>query len=263
MNRYHQRRGNLYRTGQKEVFTVSRSKIDLFLECPRCFYLDRKLGLARPSMPGFSLNSAVDALLKNEFDLLRKSGEKHELMKKYGVDAVPFSHPDLAIWRDDVNRWEGASVIHRPTNLRISGIIDDIWINPKKELNIVDYKATSTSAVISLEDEYKQGYKKQIEVYQWIFRQLGFKVSDTGYFVYANAGRNRPNFDARLEFDLQIISHTGDTSWIEATVFAVKKCLESTNIPASGPDCEYCAYRKSTAGYEKTTPQNSLFPEDK
>jgi len=195
-------------------------------------------------MPGFALNSAVDVLLKNEFDLLRKNGEKHELMVKYGIDAVPFNHPDLPIWRDDVNKYKGASTIHKPTNLLICGIIDDIWINKKEELLIVDYKSTSTSAKISLEDEYKQGYKKQIEVYQWIFKQMGFKVSDNSYFVYANAGKNRDKFDARLEFELQIISYKGNSSWVEPIIFEIKKCLESDKIPDSHPDCEFCAYRK-------------------
>ena len=89
MNKYKQRKGNLYQSGLEKPFSISRSKIDLFLECPRCFYLDRKLGLGRPGMPGFALNSAVDTLLKNEFDLLRKNGQRHELMIKYGIDAIP------------------------------------------------------------------------------------------------------------------------------------------------------------------------------
>ena len=28
--------------------------------------------------------------------------------------------------------------------------------------------------------------KRQMEIYQWLLRKNGFKVSDTGYFVYAN-----------------------------------------------------------------------------
>ncbi len=232
---------NLYQKGR--LFSISRSKIDLYLQCSRCFYLDRKIGLGRPSMPGFSLNSAVDALLKNEFDLLRKSGEKHELMIKYDIDAVPFNHPNLSSWRDDYHKYKGVSVVHEPTNLEISGIIDDLWVNKNKELIVVDYKSTSTSSVISLEDEYKQGYKKQMEVYQWIFKKLGFSVNNTGYFVYANAGKNREKFDGRLEFELQIISYRGNTDWIEPVIFEIKKCLDSDSIPDSNTDCEHCAYR--------------------
>ncbi len=244
MKQYQQRKSNLYEKASDEPFKISRSKIDLFLKCPRCFYLDRKLGLARPSMPGWSLNSAVDKLLKNEFDLLREKNQAHTLMKQYNIDAVPFSHPDLPEWRDDCYRYVGASVLHKPTNLNICGIIDDVWINKNKELLIVDYKATSTSKEISLEDEYKQGYKKQMEIYQWIFRQKGFRVSRTGYFVFANAGKNRPKFDGRLEFDVSILSYDGDDSWIEPTLFKIKDCLNSDKLPPAYEKCEYCAYRR-------------------
>jgi hypothetical protein len=64
---YNPKRGDNYNYGGKN-WKLSRSKIDLFLECPRCFYLDNKLGLKRPPGYPFALNSAVDLLLKKEFD---------------------------------------------------------------------------------------------------------------------------------------------------------------------------------------------------
>src|SRR3989344_3736923 len=222
------RKSNLYNPEASLPFNISRSKIDMFLECPKCFYIDRKLGIARPGMPGWSLNSAVDQLLKNEFDLLRKNGEPHELMKKYKIDAIPFAHTDLSTWRDDDYKRVGACVLHKKTNFNICGIVDDIWIDKKsKELYIVDYKATSTTKEISLEDQYKQGYKRQMEVYQWIFRKLGFKVSEMGYFVFANATKNREKFDGKLEFELTIVPHKGDPSWISSTLKKIKETLMS------------------------------------
>lgn len=234
----------LYDPASAEPFTISRSKIDLYFECPRCFYLDRRLGITRPGMPAFTLNSAVDTLLKREFDLLRKNGERHALMEKYGINAIPFSHLELPIWRDDVYKYEGASALHRETNFMVSGIVDDIWKDMKDNLLIVDYKSTSTSKEISLDDKWKAGYKKQMEVYQWIFRKKGFKVSDTGYFVFANAGRNRPKFDGRLEFELSIIPHRGNTSWIEPQLREMKKCLDSNEIPKRGAECEHCTFQE-------------------
>ena len=57
---FSRKRRKLYNPKDSEPFAVSRSKIDLFVECPRCFYLDRRLGIGRPSGPPFLLNSAVD-----------------------------------------------------------------------------------------------------------------------------------------------------------------------------------------------------------
>ena len=244
MNKYYRRERGLYDSSSSESFRISRSAIDLYLRCPRCFYLDKKLGLSRPSLPGWPINSAVDQLLKNEFDSLRKSGSSHWLMEKYGIEAIPFNHPDLPLWRDDVYQRLGASVLDKETNLKICGIIDDLWLNTKtQEIHIVDYKATSTSREISLDDEYKEGYKKQAEVYQWIFRKMGFNVSALVYFLFANAQKNRPSFEGKLDFELSIIPYRGDDSWLEPTIFEIKKTLESNKIPPSKEDCEFCAYR--------------------
>ena len=241
---YNPHRGSSYNYGGK-YWKLSRSKIDLYLTCPKCFYLDRRLGISRPSFPTFSLNLAVDVLLKKEFDLLRQTRQPHTLMKQYRINAIPFAHPELEVWR---NNFRGKQYHHRGTNLVITGSVDDIWVNPEGELLIVDYKSTSTEKEISLDDEYKQGYKRQLEVYQWIFRQSGFPVSDTGYFVFANAGKNRPSFDGRLEFELSIVSHRGNDTWVEPTVEAIKKCLDSDELPASGKECEYCQYREAVGG---------------
>jgi len=239
------RKTNLYDSRSPYPFRVSRSKIDFFLECPQCFYLDRKLGIVRPSIPGYTLNMAVDALLKKEFDNLREEKKPHKLMVYFKIDAIPFWHPDFHIWRDDVNQKIGASILHKETNLEICGIIDDMWINTKtNQLHIVDYKSTSTEYPISLDGEYKEGYKRQMEIYQWIFKKKGFDVSDIGYFFYVNATKKRLEFNSKLEFETVIIPHKGDNAWVESAIFKIKKCLDSNEIPPSGQNCQHCAYRK-------------------
>lgn len=231
-------------SSSKEPFKISRSKIDLFLECPRCFYLDARLGIKRPSMPPFTLNSAVDHLLKKEFDLHRAEKEAHPLMKKYKINAVPFQHPDLEKWR---HNFTGIRFVHQPTNLLVFGAVDDVWIDAQNELNIVDYKATAKDEVVDklADTRWHDQYRRQMEVYQWLFRQNGFKVSAIGYFVYVNAYKDRKAFDGKLEFDVRIISYKGDESWVEETLAAAKKCLLSETIPQIGELCEYCPYREA------------------
>src|ERR1700722_18077302 len=93
-----QRSRNIFDPKAREPFTVSRSGIDLFVQCPRCFYIDKRLGTGRPPGFPFSLNSAVDALLKKEFDIHRAAGSVHPLMKEYDIDAVPYAHKELEAW---------------------------------------------------------------------------------------------------------------------------------------------------------------------
>lgn len=141
---YRVRTRNLYDPGSPKPFRISRSKIDLFLKCPRCFYQDRRLGVPRPAGFPFNLNSLVDTLLKREFDHYRKLRQPHPLMKQHGVDAIPFDHPKLDQWRDALRR--GVKHHDQATNLVITGGIDDVWINPSEELIVVDYKATAKTA---------------------------------------------------------------------------------------------------------------------
>jgi CRISPR/Cas system-associated exonuclease Cas4 (RecB family) len=146
-------------------------------------------------------------------------------------------------WRDALKR--GVTFFDEETNLILRGGVDDIWINKKGELIVVDYKATSKDEEITLDDEWKIQYKRQMEIYQWLLKQNGYSVSDVGYFVYANAKPDRPDFSARLDFDIKIIPYTGKTDWIKNTLVQMKMCLESDVFPASNSDCDYCRYRQA------------------
>ena len=241
-----QRTKNLYEPSSKESFRISRSKIDLFLNCPRCFYLDRRLGVGRPPGFPFSLNSAVDTLLKKEFDIHRAKQTAHPLMKAYGLDAVPFAHEQMDEWRDSLRR--GVTYLHPETNLLITGGVDDIWINSTGELIVVDYKATSKDGRVSLDADWQIGYKRQMEVYQWLLRQQGFSVSDTGYFVYCNGKTDREAFDGKLEFDVSLIPYKGNDGWVEETVVALHECLNEKKIPKSAESCDYCNYVEAVDG---------------
>ncbi|MBP8016708.1 PD-(D/E)XK nuclease family protein [Candidatus Gracilibacteria bacterium] len=231
---------NIYNPKDSQPFKLSRSKIDLFIDCPRCFYLDRRLGIGRPPGFPFSLNSAVDHLLKKEFDIYRNNGAKHPLIEKYNIDAKPVSHELLEQWR---HNFTGIQYLHSKTNLLIFGAIDDLWQSSNGEYIVVDYKATSKNEEITeLNQDWQDGYKRQMEIYQWLLRKNGLEVSDTGYFVYCNGNTDKDAFDYRLEFDINLISYTGNDNWIENTIIELHKCLNSDIIPDSSKECDYCAY---------------------
>ncbi|MCL5016390.1 MAG: PD-(D/E)XK nuclease family protein [Patescibacteria group bacterium] len=232
----------LFNPESAEPMVLSRTKIDLFVQCPRCFYLDRRLGVSRPSLPGFSLNNAVDTLLKKEFDLHRAQGSTHPLMKAYGIDAVPYKHEALDEWRNSLTG--GVRYLDEDTNLLIRGGVDDVWINKNGELHVVDYKATSKNGRVSIEGEYQKGYKRQVEIYQWLFKQNGFEVSNVAYFVYCNGRADKEAFDGKLEFDIEVIPYSGSTDWIHGTLKNIKDTLLGEAIPEAAAECEYCAYRE-------------------
>lgn len=242
---------NLYQPGAEKPFKISRSKIDLFVECPRCFYIDRRLGTGRPPGFPFNINSAVDTLLKAEFDVHRAAGTRHPLLESYGIDAVPAPHEQIDAWREN---FKGVQFLHEPTNLIITGAIDDLWIDSAGKYMVVDYKATAKKEpVTTLTEAWQAGYKRQMEIYQWLLRRNGLTVSDTGYFVYCTGNPNAPAFDARIDFDIHLIPYKGNDVWVEQAIVDLSQCLNQDTIPDAGNDCDYCAYTAAVAELTSTS----------
>ncbi len=219
------------------------------MQCPRCFWLDVRLKITRPSSPPFNINKAIDELFKKEFDVYRAKGEPHPLMVEKQVKAVPFAHDKLDDWRYN---FTGVVHKHEPTNLHVFGAVDDIWINDGGELMVVDYKATAKDKPVTQLGPvggWQDMYRRQMEIYQWLLKQNGFKVSDTGYFVYATGTQDRAGFNNVVEFETHLIPHTGSSNWVEGVLLRMKKCMDGdmpeVGVAAMGGTCEHCAYAKA------------------
>jgi len=241
----------LFDPASSEPFRLSRSKIDLFFRCPRCFYLDRRLGIGQPGGPPFSLNIAVDELLKREFDAFRAQQRPHPLMEANGIDALPFRHPDLDVWRDSLRRGITASL--SGTTFVITGGIDDVWVSRRGALHVVDYKATAKQGEVSIDEEWQIAYKRQVEIYQWLFRQNGFDVDDVAYFVYCNGDKSVDAFHGRLNFSIKVIPYRGSTAWVDGALREAHATLASGVIPDAAAGCDFCRYRKRAAAEEAWT----------
>ncbi len=247
MMAYFKGRSLPYKPGQTTPFKVSRSKIELFMQCPRCFWLDVRLKIKRPNGPPFQINKAIDELFKKEFDYYRQLAKPHPLMLDNQIKAVPFKHEDLNKWRMN---FTGVSTLHLPTNLQVFGAVDDLWVNDDGELIVVDYKATAKATEVSLDADWQIGYKRQLEVYQWLLRQNGFTVNDTGYFVYTNGRLDLDGFNDRMEFRTKVIPYVGSDTWVEPTLLKIKASMDSNDMPAVGQavmggSCEFCAYARA------------------
>ena len=238
---------NLYDPASPKPFKLSRSKLERFLECPRCFYLDRRRGIEPPGPAPYTLNNAVDTLMKSEFDQYRESQKPHPCVVAAGLCAVPFQHAELETWRQNLT---GIKRLHEETNLLVYGAVDDIWIQDNGELIVVDYKATSLQNQITTGFNYRDSYKRQLEIYQWLLRGNNFQVSDTAYLVYVNARKDRNSFDCRLDFDLTLIPYKANAAWVDDCIRQAWQCLQGNDFPQASTNCEYCRYRTAARSLE-------------
>jgi len=245
---------SIYTSNQTEDFKLSRGKFSDFLSCPRCFFMDRVLGLAEPGMPGWSLNSATDELLKKEFDVCREKQIPHRLFKDYGVEhIVPFKHEQMDAWRDAKAR----GLIHRfeDTNILLSGGIDDIWQDTiTQELIVVDYKSQASREIVEtetyLKGVYHQGYKIQLDFYNYLLSSMGFKIGATSYFLVVNADTSVSGFHGNMKFSETIIPYKHDISWITSKVRDMITLMNQEEVPIGHESCENCAYARQRASHD-------------
>lgn len=228
--------------GYSKMIKLSRSGVEKYLACKRCFVLNYKFSVFPPSLP-FTLNNAVDNLCKNEFDYYRKRKEPHPLFLEHKIDAIPFDHPKLNDWRSN---FKGIRFINSADGYNFGGAIDDVWVKPDGQLIIADVKATAKNEFNWKETwekyEYPKGYRRQLEMYQWLFRKNGFKVANEAFLVYFNGLKNEPMFNLSLKFELHLVRLECNDDWVEGKVKEASSLLASDVFPKASYTCDNCNY---------------------
>jgi len=246
-----------YTIGQNETFKLSRAKLEDFVKCPRCFVLDRRHKVAPPSGPSFTLNSAVDGLLKKEFDIHRADRSVHPSVAALGFDFIPYADDRLTEWQKST---KGITFHDTTTNITLYGALDDIWLSPSDNLlHVIDYKTTSKDAPVTElgTETYHDAYRRQLDTYQYLLIQNGLNMAPTGYWFYATARKKADKFNMSLIFDPTLIAYECNPSWVGERLTEVKEALESPSLPDPSASCEQCAF----VSKRSTVEANFLIPE--
>ncbi len=235
-----------------KILKLSRYTVEKYLTCKRCCVLEKKYEIKPPSLP-FTLNIAVDNLCKNEFDFYRQRQEPHPLFIEHNIDAVPFNHKDINIWR---NNFKGLRYKSIKDGYDFGGAIDDVWQKSNGDLIIADVKATSRNNFDWSDTfnkyEYPKAYKRQLEMYQWLFKKNGFKVSEEAYLIYFNGKKHEKFFRNSLQFDVHLIKLNCCSNWVEDKILETVNLLKSNIFPSPSKKCEQCNYLQKRWNLSKT-----------
>ena len=235
----------------ERMIDVSRTAWESFIRCKRCFYLERKLKIKSIGMPGYPINSRIDALLKVEFDIYREKEEPHPIFKKNNLNFVPFKM-DMEKLNDFRNNRKGVRAKSTKTKYTIYGAIDDLWLNrDNNEVVVVDYKATSNKYGIDYVNSkmgYHKTYLRQLDFYAYLLKLNKFKVFKTGYWVVCNAQyKDQKTFGGNLNFKIDLLSYDIKTDYIEKTLIELEKCFNDNKTPPPSLGCEACRWQKETS----------------
>ena len=252
------RHRGVYKPDHESPYEVSRSRIEAFVRCPACFWLDRVKGVKFPGMPPFLLNSATDTLLKKDFDKYRELQKPHPFMERHGLGhLVPYQHEDFEKWTQSLQL--GFRTDYEPAHMIIGGGLDDVWHDPKTdELFIVDYKSTSQKTEgreITLNGSWKEGIRRQMDIYVWVLRRKGFDVSNTGFFLYCDGDRFTDytflsEEIANMQFKITWLPYKVNLSWIEPCLEKIKDCILQPSCPVHSEDCEYAVFLQEVGSIE-------------
>ena len=238
-------------------YELSRSRVETFLRCKACFWLHQIHKVPPPEIPSFTINSTTDILLKRDADAVRGKSAL-PLWEQAGLEhIIPFDHEHLNNWTNSLHYGLNDSyfnTVHKETNIKFGGGLDDVYLNTETDqIHIIDYKSQAQGTrnpdtyevkPSSLNDPWKIGYKRQMDMYVWVARQKGLNVSNTGYFVYVDAQHkhiegmliDRDPSIGWMKFNASIIPYEADTSWVEPTLVEIKNFLmNQSTIPDHTP----------------------------
>lgn len=217
-----------------EKIQLSPNSLNLYLECPHCFWLEKKMGVKRPPPYPYALNSAVDTLLKQEFDSYRIKGETHPLVAANNIPAKLFSNQELLNqWRSN---FSGIRYFDQELGATLFGAVDDVLEFPDGKLAALDYKSTG-SKVANVYDRFQW----QLDIYTYLLEKNGFKTPRKGYLAFYVVDKTN-GFNDRLPFKKEL--HTIDTN--PDDVYPLFKeaveVLRKDVPPAHNSDCKFIAW---------------------
>lgn len=218
---------------------LSPSKLNVFRECPRCFWLDKVKGIERPRGIFPSLPGGMDRIIKMYFDGLRSSGALPKELEgnlPKGVTLYP-DQEQLDRWRN----WRTGLEYQGQDGSKLSGALDDLLVMDDRYLPF-DYK---TKGSVTSEDDAIKYYQNQLDCYALLLQENGLPVADYGVLLYYSP--KQVNDSGIVAFENQCLKIPIDTERarqvFREAVAVVKGPLPPTN------NCKYCAwFGELTAG---------------
>jgi len=214
------------------MIRLSPSTLNLFLECPRCFWLHINERVHRPRGIFPSLPSGMDNVIKVYFDKYRVKGELPPEIKGE-VQGVLMSDLNLLNqWRD----WRtGLSYNDEELGVSLFGAVDDC-LQDGKEYIILDYK---TRGFPPKEGDSEKYYSNQLNCYSLLLEKNGHPTKGIGYLVYYYPDKVHEN--GKIDFNVKVIELKTDPNKARKTLQDAMKLLKGP-IPSHTSECEQCAW---------------------
>lgn len=213
---------------------LSPSSLNLFLKCPRCFWLS-KHGVPEakgifPSLPG-----GFDRELKKYYDKFRAKRElPPEIKNSFPVGTRLYEDQEKL---DGMRNWSSGLKAKIRDGVILTGALDEIIYLPDGFAPF-DYKTKGSAPA----DDTLKYYQFQLDCYAYMLDENGYKTNGKGYLsVYypsAVSTTKKPDYAVAQMMCKIIETNTIKQNAVDVCL-AAANCLESA-IPPASSGCEVC-----------------------
>lgn len=211
---------------------LSPSGLNIFLDCHRCFWLERNKNIKRPRGIFPSLPRGMDSVIKVYFDKYRVKNDMPPEVKDKLPGKLFSNMGTLERWRSWLQT--DLSYEDKTINATLSGALDDCLTEDGFYIPL-DYKTRGSELI----EDPRKYYQTQLDCYCLILDSGGFKTKGIAYLLY---------FWPVEVFEKGMIQFKVEPIRIGTNIDSAKKifrdavtCLKQ-EIPSASPNCEYCNF---------------------
>lgn len=237
---------NLYVKNNLSPFKISRTKIDLFFDCKRCFYLDQRLGIKRPHGTPLIINNLIVKKFKTNIQKLRETKSVVPSSDNLLLNGfIPYLNENLSKWTDP---FKGISTQDKESNLKIFASLDDIWTNNNKCFPVIIKSIARNEE--DIEENIWHGYTRQLSLLSFLLEKNKLEIGGFGIIVMINASDNTTYNDS-LSLNFFLFKRDIDISWISQTFMNIKELLDSEKPPLISRRCKFCNYSENVGKFNE------------
>ena len=222
----------------RQVVKISPSSLNLFLECPRCFWLQMNKGFRRPKGPSSTLPSGVDYTLKAYFDYWRKQGGEPPILR----GKLPGK---LLTKQDMISKFRSRSfgIFDTEAQAYFMGMLDDALELPDGSIVPLDNKTRGFPPT-----EVHPSYQNQMGAYTLFLRENNLPTKNLAYLVYWFFDHKNMDLERPLDFNISVKEIKTEPDRMRAVFRAAVSLLRQEIMPDAADNCTFCRYRR---GLEK------------
>jgi len=215
------------------MIKISPKSLDLYFECPKCFWQLKNENIKRPGIFPYQLNLEVDEILKQEFDYYRKTNKKHPLLEANNIPGRLFKNQTL------LNKWRAKGLSYTDYNAQLYGLVDDIIDFGDGKLAPFDYKTTSNNL-----SKISDRFQLQMDIYTYLLEKNGYSTPRKGIMAFYLIDKDN-KFKDKLPFRKEIKIIDTDPSYITKLFKEVVNFLKKEAPLNHSKECEYGTWLKT------------------